>query len=268
MSMHFELFKSRRRANLRGRPAPKAWREILERNLPVFSRLSREDQTELLGHTQVFLAEKHFEGCAGLVLTDEIRVTIAGQACLLLLHRETDYYPELTSILVYPTGYIADEERYLGGGIWQEGGEHRLGHTGPRLGALGLAWDAVHRGAAESHHGVYPVLHEVAHQLDVENRSSDGPPALERHHDYRAWARVMSAEFDALREAAESGEDTFLDDYGATNPAGFFAVITEAFFERPRALRQNHPALFMQLQRFYQQDPTSYSAEPLVSSLH
>jgi len=179
------------------------------------------------------------------------------------LHRETDYYPQLTSILVYPTEYISEEERHIGGGIWEDGPEGRLGHTGQRLGALVLAWDAVRHGAAEPSDGTNLVLHEFAHQLDFENRSSDGTPALDSHGDYRAWARVMSAEFDALREAAESGEDTFLDDYGATNPSEFFAVITEAFFERPRALRQNHPALFMQLQRFYQQDPTTYSLEPV-----
>ncbi len=263
--MAFDLFKSRRRARLRAQPAPKAWREILERNLGVFRRLSPEDQKELLGHTQVFLAEKHFEGAGGLVLTDEIRVTIAGQACLLLLHRETDYYPELVSIIVYPTGYIADEDRHIGGGIWEEGGEDRLGHTGQRLGALVLAWDAVRHGAAAPDDGVNLVLHEFAHQLDFENRSSDGTPALETHGDYRTWARVMSYEFEALRDALEAGEDTFLDDYGATNPAEFFAVITEAFFERPRALRRNHPALFMQLQRFYQQDPTTYSLEPVTA---
>src|SRR6476646_5774080 len=101
--MVLDLFKSRRRARLRDRPAPKAWRQILDSTLPVFSRLTPEDQTELLGHMQVFLAEKHFEGCGGLTLTEEMRVTIAGQACLLLMHRDTDYYPELTTILVYPT---------------------------------------------------------------------------------------------------------------------------------------------------------------------
>src|SRR5258705_13859591 len=138
--MVLDLFKPRRRANLRGRPAPKAWRQILERNLPVFSRLSSEDQTELLGHTQVFIAEKHFEGCGGLVLTDEIRVTIAGQACLLLLHRETDYYPELISIIVYPSGYTAHEDRPIGGGIWEDGGEDRLVRPARRVGALVLAW--------------------------------------------------------------------------------------------------------------------------------
>src|SRR6266576_7321334 len=156
--MVLDLFKSRRRARLRAGPVPAAWRAILERNLPVFTRLTPNDQAELLGHTQVFLAEKHFEGAGGLELTDEMRVTIAGQACLLLLHRETDYYPELISIIVYPTGYIADEARHIGGGIWQEGGEHRLGHTGQRLGALVLAWDAVRHGAAEPHDGTNLVL--------------------------------------------------------------------------------------------------------------
>ena len=261
--MVLDLFKSRRRSRLRARPAPKAWRVILERNLPVFSRLTKEDQDELLGHVHVFLAEKHFEGAGGLTLTEEIKVTIAAQACLLLLHRDTDYYPELTSIIVYPTSYIADEERHIGGGVWEEGGEHRLGHTGERLGAIVLSWDDVRHGASEPHDGKNLVLHEFAHQLDFENRSGDGTPVLNSSGEYRAWARVMSHEFEQLRDALEAGDDTFLDDYGATNPAEFFAVITEAFFERPRALRRNHPALFMQLQRFYQQDPTSYSLEPV-----
>jgi Mlc titration factor MtfA (ptsG expression regulator) len=133
---------------------------------------------------------------------------------------------------------------------------------------LVLAWDAVRRGAADPTDGVNLVLHEFAHQLDFENQSSDGTPSLETRGDYKIWGKVMSREFEALRDALEAGEDTFLDDYGATNPAEFFAVITEAFFERPRALKRNHPALFMQLQRFYQQDPTTYSTEPLVLSLH
>ena len=112
--MVFGLFNERRRERLRAEPFPAKWRAILERNLALFRRLSADDRAELLGHTQVFLAEKHFEGCGGLELTDEIRVTIAAQACLLLLHRKTDYYPELTSILVYPTGYTADEVRHIG----------------------------------------------------------------------------------------------------------------------------------------------------------
>jgi Mlc titration factor MtfA (ptsG expression regulator) len=256
--MVFDIFKSRRRARLRAQPAPREWREILERNLPVFTRLSAPDQAELLGHTQVFLAEKHFEGAGGLELTDEIRVTIAGQACLLLLHRDADYYPELISIIVYPSGYTAHEDRPIGGGIWEEGGEDRLGHTGRRLGALVLAWDAVRHGTAAPTDGENLVLHEFAHQLDFENQSSDGTPALDTRGDYLGWARVMGAEFRALRNASDAGLPTLLDQYGATNPSEFFAVATEVFFERPRALKARHPALYSQLQRFYRQDPTTY----------
>src|SRR6476661_4927515 len=167
--MAFGFLTDRRREKLRAQPFDQTWLDTLERNFPVFLRLSAEDRRELLGHIQVFIAEKHFEGCGGLKMTDEIRVTIAAQACLLLLHRDTDYYPELKSILVYPTGYTATEERHIGGGIWEEGPEDRLGHTGRRLGALVLAWDAVRHGAASPADGENLVLHEFAHQLDFEN---------------------------------------------------------------------------------------------------
>src|SRR2546425_8911678 len=113
--MIFGFLKQRRRQKLRGQRIPAAWQSIIARNVPFFARLPVEDQIELLGHVQVFLAEKRFEGCGGLKLTDEIRVTIAAQACLLLLHRKTDYYPQLISILVYPSGYSAHEKRHLEG---------------------------------------------------------------------------------------------------------------------------------------------------------
>jgi Mlc titration factor MtfA (ptsG expression regulator) len=259
--MVFGLFTQRRREQLRAQPFPSAWRTIIEHNLPVFRRLTAADQAELMGHVQVFIAEKRFEGCGGLTLTDEIRVTIAAQACMLLLHRETDYYPELTSILVYPSGYTAYEDRHLGGGIWEEGGEDRLGHTARELRAMVLAWDAAKQGAADPSDGRNLVLHEFAHQLDFENMTADGTPALDTRSAYIAWARVMSAELDALRDADDAGLPTLLDRYGATNPAEFFAVATEAFFEQPVALRAHHPALFAELGRFFRQDPTTFSTE-------
>jgi len=89
--------------------------------------------------------------------------------------------------------------------------------------------------------------------------------ALETRGDLLAWARVMSAEFNALRNASDAGLPTLIDQYGATNPAEFFAVITEAFFERPRALKRRHPTLYSQLQKFYKQDPTTYSVEPVMA---
>src|SRR5205823_12731724 len=138
--MIFGFLKERRRRRLLAQAIPPAWRSILERNMPIFRRHPRGDQTELLEHVQIFLAEKRFEGCGGLKLTDEIRVTIAAQACHLILHRKTDYYPQLTTILVYPSGYIAYEKRHLEGNIRQGDEAGRLGHTGLRLGALVLAW--------------------------------------------------------------------------------------------------------------------------------
>lgn len=259
--MIFAAFKRRRRHRLRARPFPATWKSIIARNVPIFRRLPVADQGELLGHIQVFLNEKHFEGCGGLELTDEIRVTIAAQACLLLLHRETDYYPELVTILVYPSAYIADEERYLGNNIWEQGEDGRLGHTGRRMGSLVLAWDEAKRGAADPADGMNLVLHEFAHQLDFEDFETDGAPALATRTEYLSWARVMSREFEALRAADQAGTPTVLDTYGATNPAEFFAVATEAFFERPGALRAKQPELYGELSRFFCQDPVTYSAE-------
>ena len=258
--MVLDLFAGRRRARLRAAPVPAEWRRIVARNVPIFGRLPKEDQVELLGHVQVFLAEKHFEGCGGLELTDEIRLTIAAQACLLLLHRDTDYYPRLRSILVYPSGYTAHGERHVGDGLWEEGADERLGHTQQQLGALVLAWDAARQGALEPTDGENLVLHEFAHQLDFEDSATNGTPALNSRAEYLAWGRVMNAEFEALRDAEEAGRPTLIDPYGATDPAEFFAVVTEAFFERPHSLRRRHPALYERLAAFYQQDPSAFVA--------
>jgi len=257
------LFTNRRRDKIRKEKAPAEWGEILQKNFALFNRLTPADREELLGHIQVFLDEKYFEGCGGLVLTDEIRVTIAAQACLLLLHRETDYYPDLTSILVYPSGYTAQESRYLGGGVWEEGPEDRLGHTAHGLRALVLAWDAVQSGAMNASDGHNVVLHEFAHQLDFENQSADGTPDLETRGEYESWGRIMTAEFERLRESIPHDYDAVLDIYGAQNPTEFFAVATEAFFERPRALQGKHPELYDALTRYFKQDPGTYSSEGL-----
>ena len=257
----FGGLKERRRQRSREQPVPDEWRAIIRRNLPFFGRLSGADQKELLGHVQVLLDEKRFEGCAGLELTEEIRLTIATQACLLLLHRKTDYYPRLVTILVYPSGFIVDQSQPLEGDVWQEGKEARLGETGRQMGSMVLAWDATRRGALDPSDGKNLVLHEFAHQLDFEDFATDGVPALGSRNDKRAWAEVMKIEFAALRAAHETGIPTLLDGYGATHPAEFFAVATEAFFERPLALRQSRPRLYGELQHFFRQDPALYSSE-------
>jgi MtfA peptidase len=253
--MVFDLLKGHRRRKLRARPFPPAWRRIVDRNVPQFRNLVPDEQLQLLGHVQVFLAEKRFEGCGGLELNDEICVTIAAQACLLLLNRPTDYFPDLTSILVYPTEYTEHSVRRIAGDIWEEGPEDRLGHTAMRLRAMVLAWDAVARGGRSSPGGGNLVIHEFAHQLDFENAGTDGIPALDSAREYSEWKVVIRQELQALRAAEAAGLPTVLDTYGAINEAELFAVATETFFERPVALRDNHPRLYAALQTYFRQDP-------------
>ena len=260
------FLKERRRQRLRAQLFPENWLDPIKRNVAFFPRLSANDRAELLRHIQVFLAEKRFEGCGGLELTDEIRVTIAAQACLLLLHRETDYFPRLLTILVYPSAYLADERRPVDEHVWEEGTTTRLGETGRRLGSMVLSWDAAKSGAADPSDGKNVVFHEFAHQLDYENYAADGVPGLVTREEQVSWLEVMRTEFASLRAADETGIPTLLDTYGATNPAEFFAVSTEAFFERPRALRARHPKLYVELQRYFRQDPAGYSAERIQVS--
>ena len=259
--MIFELLKQRRRRRLRARPFPKQWLTLIQRHVVFFHRLSAGDRAELLGRVQVFLAEKRFEGCGSFAITDEVRVTIAAQACLLLLHRETDYFPGLLTILVYPLSYMVEEKRQVGEHVWEEGTVSRLGETGRRMGSLVLSWGAVKHGAADPSDGKNVVLHEFAHQLDYENQAADGVPGLATREQQLAWSEVMQTEFASLRAADETGMATLLDIYGATDPVEFFAVSVEAFFEQPRALRSRHPELYAELRNYFQQDPVEFSAE-------
>jgi Mlc titration factor MtfA (ptsG expression regulator) len=255
------LLKERKRRRLRSRPFPQEWLKLIQRQIVIFHRLSVDDRAELLGHIQVFLAEKRFEGCDGFAITDEVRLTIASQACLLLLHRITEYFPRLLTILVYPLTYMVEENRQVGEHLWEEGTVTRLGETARRMGSLVLSWGAVKHGAADPADGKNVVLHEFAHQLDFENDAADGVPGLATREQQMAWAEVMRSEYASLRAADESGIPTLIDTYGATNPAEFFAVSVEAFFEQPRALRAHHPKLYAELRMYFQQDPVEFSAE-------
>jgi len=249
-------FKRRRRKRLREKPFPAEWLEIVERNVPYYRSLSTHSRDELKGHIQVFLAEKNFEGCGGLEMSDEIRVTIAAQACILLLHRKTDYYPNLESILVYPHHYFVSEHRTQPDGTDVEGTESRLGESWVH-GMVVLSWDDVKCGAADPRDGHNVVFHEFAHQLDSESGSTEGAPALASRSKYIAWARVLGEEYELLVDDLKHRRSTFLDAYGGTNPAEFFAVVTEFFFEKPTALKRRHPELYDQMRGFYQQDPAN-----------
>ena len=242
-------------------PFPREWDEILARNFPLDARLPERDRKELRKRIQIFIAEKHFEGLGGLKLTDEVRVTVAAQACLLLLHCGEKDYPRLSSILVYPTAYKAREVSRSADGLVTEGEEVRLGEAW-NLGAVVLSWHDVQFGAGDYHDGSNLVLHEFAHQLDMENNVANGAPLLPRRSMYVAWARVLGREYEHLRQEVEKNHRTIMDRYGATNPAEFFAVATETFFEKPAQLHDRHPELYELLREFYRQDPRSYFSRP------
>jgi Mlc titration factor MtfA (ptsG expression regulator) len=248
------IFKKHCRKRLMKQKFPPEWLSIIERNVPYYHCLSPEGQIELQGLIQVFLDEKQFEGCGGLKITNEIRVTIAAQACLLLLGRETDFYPTLRSILVYPHAYVAPVKKVDSDLLVTEGLEARFGESWSH-GYVILSWDDVLKGASDIHDGHNLVFHEFAHQLDEESGAADGAPVLPYRSMYIAWARVLGNEYKKLIKSIEQNRPTLLDKYGATSPAEFFAVATEFFFEKPVELKRLHSELYEQLRLFYQRDP-------------
>jgi len=238
-----------RRRRIAGKPVPKHWPETIADAWHGFGRLSSADQRELLEHVIVFLAEKRFEGCGGLAVTEAMKVAIAAQACRLLLHRRTDYFPGVYSILLYPAAYLAPHTEHTDYLVVAEGRESREGEAWQH-GAVVLAWDSVRRGMADDDDGRNVVLHEFAHALDMENASAWGVPRLRRGQQ-ADWAKVFRKEFQALRAKAKNGEASILDHYGAEDPAEFFAVATECFFERPKDMNAKHPQLYEQLRQYY-----------------
>jgi Mlc titration factor MtfA (ptsG expression regulator) len=255
--------KEWRRRRIAARPFPREWMQFLN-ELPVYHRLSADDQAELRRHIAIFIAEKNFEGCAGLVVTDRMKVIISAHSCLLLLHRETDYYPNCTTILVYPDEYIAKGRALGPAGVVVETVGVRAGESWHNAfgsqsgGPLVLSWRSVQRGAHCPDDGHNVVFHEFAHQLDGESGAMDGAPLLDRRSNYLAWARVLGEEFSRLHASMRQGLPTLINPYGATNPAEFFAVCTELFFERAAEMKATHPALYEQLQGFYRQDPARW----------
>ena len=269
-----------RRQAWASRPFPPAWRAILRRRVPLYRRLPADLQQQLRRRILVFLAEKPFLGCAGLVVTDEMRVTIAAQACLLRIGSSASMFPECKQILVYPGAFVVDRVHAAPGGVLREQRTALAGESWSQ-GQVILSWQDVVDGARVVDDGHNVVLHEFAHQLDQETGSANGAPRLGSRAAYTRWAGVMSAEFTALqtriraREAAQARAQAewswhepasdaapvavdLISDYGATNEAEFFAVVTEVFFEQAGALAERHPALFALLHDYYAVDPREW----------
>jgi hypothetical protein len=238
------------------RPFPAAWRDILRRRVPAARELPAAQQLRLKKHVQVLLADVPFIGCAGLEVSDEMRVTIAAQAAFLLLGRGGSF-GNLREVLVYPGRFAVPRAQVSADGVVHEARDVLAGESWQR-GQVIVAWDAVLDGAADPHDGANVVMHEFAHQLDQDTGAANGAPYVGRGVLQREWARVMNQEFDALRARQADARPGIVDPYGATNPAEFFAVTTELFFERPAALAAERPALYEQLKRCYRVDPASW----------
>ncbi len=247
-----------RRRRIARRPFPRRWGDVLAQAFPRFLRLAPDDREELQRLIQVFLAGKRFEGGAGFRVTDEVRLTIAAQACLLLLHRVADPYPGLLSVIVYPHEYLATQRTRDSIGLVRETRQIRLGETSAR-GAVVVSWDAARQGASDENEGRSVVLHEFAHLLDAEAGGFDGAPLLPRRSMYEQWSRVLLEEYARLQDRVARGEAADFDPYAATSPAEFFASVTERFFQEPHALAEARPLLFDELARYYRQDPRTFT---------
>ncbi|MGQ9427474.1 M90 family metallopeptidase [Gilvimarinus sp. F26214L] len=234
---------------------PPQWEAVLQERLSIYSHLPAHLQDRLKDLIKVFLRNKEFVGCAGLQVTDDMRILIAAQACLLILNRPSFEYPELRAIYIYPSAFRAVHELRDELGLVSTETRDLLGESW-NTGKVILAWDNVEHGVSNFSDGYNVVLHEFAHQLDHESGSANGAPLLLTRAAYKSWAYVMGREFERMQEEQGSG---IIDEYGATDPAEFFAVATETFFEEPFKLHKHHRELFDQLNDYYQLDPRDWA---------
>jgi Mlc titration factor MtfA (ptsG expression regulator) len=255
-AMLFAWLRQRRRQKLLGEPLPPAWLDILRQQFVLFRHLDADQQARLIEALRIFIAEKDFEGCKGLEVTETMRLLIAAQASLLVLGMPNYYFDNVQTVLVYPEAFRVTEQHPIAADVALHGEGDRLGeahHRGPVI----LSWADVSEDIGQPGYGQNLVCHEFAHQLDMLNGEMDGVPALPRAL-HRRWQRVMAKEYERLSTAADLGADTLIDPYGANEPAEFFAVVTEEFFDGPLELREHHPELYGLLRDYYRVEPTTW----------
>ena len=253
----FGWFRERRRKKLTQGIFPSAWEEIIRQNVAHYCMLGDAERAHLRALIQVFIAEKNWEGAGGLELDDEIRVTISAQACLLILGVPHNYYQNVQSIIVYPST-VVPPQRKLGSfeiTIAPMDIERPIIGQAFLQGPVIIIWDAVLHGGRHPELGHNVIYHEFAHKLDMLDGAADGTPPLRDRAEYRDWILVCSREYQRLRHDAAMGKKSFLNAYGATSEAEFFAVATEQFFDQPRLMINEAPDLYRVLQEYYRQNP-------------
>ncbi len=249
--------RRRRRAQILAAPLPEDWRDILRRNFVLYERMPPTVRERLDALVNVFLDEKDFVGCAGLNVTDEIRVTIAAQACLLIANRDHGCFDSLRTLLVYPRAFYVDQSEVDEYGLMHETTAELAGESWDE-GRVIVSWDDAREGGRQAADGMNVVMHEFAHQLDSETGEVNGSPGFDDPRAQTRWARTMHDEYEALCQRVERDQEGVIDPYGATDPAEFFAVATESFFERALEMRAAHPALYARLREFYRHDPAAW----------
>lgn len=251
------FYRNWRRARQLQQPFPQHWQGLLHAQVPMYRALPQKLRVQLEQHVQLFLAEKSFYGCDGFEVDDTVRLTVAGHACLLIVARNYSDFDEVRSILVYPDAYhVRGVES--DGIVVSESNEIRAGEASSR-GQVVLAWAECEEGAVspDGHHNV--ILHEFAHQLDYLDGTADGAPPLSGEQA-RHWQETMTRAYAHLRQSLRHHRKPWLDPYGATEPAEFFAVLTETFFQQPDHLKEEQPEVYEALCGFYRLDPLSVTA--------
>lgn len=238
------------------RPFKDEWKAILQENVPLYLLLPNDLRELLHGHINYFLHNKIFVGRDEQVIDDTIRLTIAGNACLLVLNRKRRIFAGFETILVYPDTYVAKQVGY-DGYVKTQHASTRAGESWYR-GPIVLSWADVIKGSKDVSSGFNVVLHEFAHKLDEENEVMDGLPILRKQEHYAEWSRVLTKEYGEFLERVNKRENKVIDSYGAESPIEFFAVITESFFEKPQAMEEKLPDLYLQLKQFYGVDPAQW----------
>lgn len=254
------LFLQRRRRRLIAeQPVPRQWRRFLRRNWPQYRQLPAPIQQKLGKQMQRFLSETELVGCGGLTLTEPMKWLIAAQACLLTVNLPVDDYPGLRQVLVYPDAFSVPHRTTDAAGVVSESPQWREGESWLQ-GQVVLSWTHTLAGAAEPTDGRNLVFHEFAHQLDGQTGQTNGMPLLPATLVPR-WSQTMQAAFDQLQQAVQWQQPLWIDRYAATNPAEFFAVLTEYFLERPSYLAEQQPAIYQLFREFYQIDPQAWALQ-------
>lgn len=252
----YRLFLHRRlkRRRLLRKPFPRDWEQTLQARMALYRRLPESLRARLRDDIRILLDEVAFYGCAGMTLTGPVKVLTAAHAALLVSGLNVNWFHNLKTVLIYPGAYRA-RQAIDDGLVYSEAADDRLGESWEE-GRVILAWDTLEQEAADPGSRSNVALHEFCHQLDQLDGEADGAPPLGSTEQAQRWQRVFEA---AWKRLQHSNGDSVIDDYGAEEPAEFFAVATEAFFLCPKRLSQDEPELYQCLENFYRVSPASWA---------